>query len=96
MTCFSAEGGESTQNPSRLAFASWYGDWSNRLTAGDDNGEPRSMTATAYCESEAANYALVRSQDVPGVGVAARQRMLKLFARDEVRRRGCSGLRFHF
>ncbi|MFJ8860075.1 hypothetical protein ACIRD8_16760 [Streptomyces sp. NPDC102451] len=93
---FSAEDGEDTEDPSRLALASWYGDWSNRLTALRDNGTPRSMTATAQCEGEAANYALVGSQDIPGVGVTVRQRMLKLFAEGEVRRRGCSGLRFHF
>ncbi|MBM7443064.1 hypothetical protein [Streptomyces sp. HB132] len=54
------------------------------------------MTATAQCGGEAANYAAVGTQDIPGVDVAARQRMLKLFAQDEVRRRGCTGLRFHF
>ncbi|WP_405692620.1 hypothetical protein [Streptomyces sp. NBC_00057] len=92
----SAGDGENTQDPSRLAFASWYGDWSNRLTANENHGTPRSMTATAQCEGEAANYALVGTQSIPGVDVAARQRMLKLFAQDEVHRRGCTGLRFHF
>lgn len=92
----SAENGEDTPNPSRLAFASWYGDWSNRLTADENHGVPRSMTATAQCEDEAANYAVVGEQDIPGIDVGARQRMLKLFAQDEVRRRGCTGLRFHF
>ncbi|MFD6275154.1 hypothetical protein ACFWFI_06220 [Streptomyces sp. NPDC060209] len=93
---FSAADGESTRNPSRLAFVSWYGDWSNRLTVYQNKGVPRSMTATALCEGEAANYALAASQDTPRGGAAARQRMLKLFAEDEVRRRGCTDLRFHF
>lgn len=93
---FSAEGGESTQDPSRLLLASWYGDWSNRLAAHEHKGVRQSMTATARCDGEAANYALAGSEDIAGVGVAARQRMLKLFAEDEVRRRGCSGLSFHF
>ncbi|TXS07935.1 hypothetical protein EAO68_38155 [Streptomyces sp. wa22] len=93
---FSAENGADTQDPYRLTFASWYGDWSNRLTANENYGMPRSLTATAQCEGEAANYAVVATQDIPEVDVTAKQRMLKLFAQDEVQRRGCTGLRFHF
>ncbi|WP_146057796.1 hypothetical protein [Streptomyces sp. SM10] len=92
----SAEDSEDTQEPSRLVSAFWYGDWSNRLTADENHGVPRSMTATAQCQGEAANYALSGTESIPGVDAAAEQRMLKLFAQDEVRRRNCTGLRFHF
>ncbi|MFJ4843279.1 hypothetical protein [Streptomyces sp. NPDC088746] len=92
----SAENGEDTPNPYRLAFASWYGDWSNRLTAHENHGTPASMTATAQCQGEAANYAVVGTREIPEVDVAARQRILKLFAQDQVRRRSCTDLRFHF
>ncbi|MET7621011.1 hypothetical protein [Streptomyces sp. NPDC005408] len=85
---------ESTHERSRMAFVGWYGDWSNRLRAEDGNGEPLPMTATARCEGEAANFALSASDDIPGVGNAMKQRMFKEFAQDQVRRRGCSGLRF--
>ncbi|MFJ6849927.1 hypothetical protein ACIQM3_05195 [Streptomyces sp. NPDC091271] len=91
-----AEDGKDTQDFPRLLLASWYGDWSNRVATHEQAGVPSSMTATAQCQGEAANYALVASDDIPGVGATDRQRMLKLFAEDEVRRRGCSGLRFHF
>ncbi|MFC8078173.1 hypothetical protein ACFUN8_21835 [Streptomyces sp. NPDC057307] len=86
---------ESWRDGSRLAFVSWYGDWSNRLTAYDNDGIPRSGTASARCDGEAANYALSATPDIPGVDAAAKERMFKEFARDEVRRHGCSGLRFH-
>ncbi|TPQ23609.1 hypothetical protein [Streptomyces sporangiiformans] len=87
--------GESGSEKS-LAFVAWYGDWSNRLNFEDGNGEFRSMTASARCDGEAANYALGGSEDIPGVGKAAQQRLLKRFAQDQVNRRGCSDLRFHF
>lgn len=87
---------DTSDNDTRLAFASWYGDWSNRLAADDNNGERWPMTATARCDGEAANYALSASDDIPGVGEAAERRMLKEFAADEVRRRGCSDLTFRF
>ncbi|MEV6419180.1 hypothetical protein [Streptomyces sp. NPDC051662] len=87
---------ESGEQLSRMTFVSWYGDWSNRLTAENDRYERLSMTATARCDGEAANYALDASDDTPGVDKAARQRMLKRFAEDEVSRRGCSGLRLSF
>ncbi|WP_406265157.1 hypothetical protein OHT93_06790 [Streptomyces sp. NBC_00191] len=85
---------ESPHERSRMAFVAWYGDWSNRLTAEEGNGEPRPMTATARCDGEAANYALSAADDIPGVGRAVKERMFKEFAQDQVRRRGCSGLRF--
>ncbi|MGW6600058.1 hypothetical protein [Streptomyces sp. NPDC055036] len=87
---------ESGEQRSQMAFVSWYGDWSNRLTAENDRYERLSITATARCDGEAANYALDASDDIPGVDNAARQRMLKRFAEDEVGRRGCSDLRFSF
>ncbi|MER7112027.1 hypothetical protein [Streptomyces sp. NPDC000229] len=77
---------------SALSLVAWYGDWSNRLTSRD--GVPRSLTATARCDGEAAGYALGTSDDIPGVGEAVQRRLLKEFAEDQVRRRGCSGLRF--
>ncbi|MFF2250583.1 hypothetical protein [Streptomyces sp. NPDC058142] len=86
------EGGDAYQ--AGMTFGAWYGDWSNRLTASDDNGERRPMTATARCDGEAANFALDATKDTPGVDKADRRRLLKEFAEDQVRRRGCSGLRF--
>ncbi|MFH8733991.1 MULTISPECIES: hypothetical protein [unclassified Streptomyces] len=77
-----------------MEFGAWYGDWSSRLTASDDNGERRPLTATARCDGEAANFALDATKDTPGVDKAERRRLLKAFAEDQVRRRGCSGLRF--
>ncbi|MGW6140603.1 hypothetical protein [Streptomyces sp. NPDC055140] len=76
-----------------MTFGAWYGDWSNRLTASDDNGVRRPLTATARCDGEAANFALDATKDTPGVDKADRRRLLKEFAEDQVRRRGCSGLR---
>ncbi|MER5184335.1 hypothetical protein ABT009_39420 [Streptomyces sp. NPDC002896] len=84
------------EQDTQLVFVAWYGDWSNRLTAEDGNGERLSLTATAHCDGEAANFALSANDDIPGVGTAAKQRLLKDFAQDQVRRRGCSGLRFSF
>ncbi|ORT55911.1 hypothetical protein [Streptomyces sp. CB03238] len=76
-----------------VALAAWYGDWSNRLTS--RHGVRHSMTATARCDGEAANFALgASSDDIPGVGKAVQRRLLKEFAEDQVRRRGCSDLRF--
>ncbi|MFD4771827.1 hypothetical protein [Streptomyces niveus] len=86
---------ESWRDGSRLAFVSWYGDWSNRLTAYDNDGSPLPGTASARCDGEAANYAFGGTRDIPGVDAAAKERMFKEFARDEVRRHGCSDLRFH-
>ncbi|MFC8824099.1 hypothetical protein ACFT9I_01925 [Streptomyces sp. NPDC057137] len=86
----------SSRDGAALAFVSWYGDWSNRLTANENDGIPRPGTASARCDGEAANYAYAGSRDViPGVDAAAKERMFKEFARDEVRRHGCTDLRFH-
>ncbi|MET4922442.1 hypothetical protein P3L51_08780 [Streptomyces sp. PSRA5] len=85
----------SPRDGSVLTFVSWYGDWSSRLTAYDNDGRPRPGTASARCDGEAANYAFAGSPDIPGVGAAAKERMFEEFTRDEVRRRGCSDLRFH-
>ncbi|MFP3987546.1 hypothetical protein U9R90_08575 [Streptomyces sp. E11-3] len=79
-----------------MYFVALYGDWSNRLTAGRDKGERRSMTASARCGGEAAHFALAASDDIPGVGETMKRRMLKEFAQDQTRRRGCSGLRLSF
>ncbi|MFB7709070.1 hypothetical protein [Streptomyces sp. NPDC056105] len=76
-----------------MTFGAWYGDWSNRLTASDDNGERRPLTATARCDGEAANFALDATKDTPGIDKADRRHLLREFAEDQVRRRGCSGLR---
>jgi hypothetical protein len=89
----SSEDGENGDGKG-MTFVAWYGDWSNRLNFEDTNGEFRSMTATARCDGEAANYALSASDDIPGVGKAAKQRMFEQFAQDQVNRRGCSDLRF--
>lgn len=85
----------SSRGRSALAFVSWYGDWSNRLTANENDGSPRPGTASARCDGEGANYAFSDSGAIPGVNAAAKERMFKEFARDEVRRRGCTDLRFH-
>lgn len=85
----------SSRDRSVLAFVSWYGDWSNRLTAYDNDGMPRPGTASARCDGEAANYAFGGSRDIPGVNAAAKKRMFEEFARDEVRARGCTDLQFH-
>ena len=83
-------------NGTGMYFVAWYGDWSNRLVFEDGNGEFLSTTATARCDGEAANYALSASEEIPGVDKAAKQRMFKQFAQDQVNRRGCSDLRFRF
>ncbi|WP_405791487.1 hypothetical protein [Streptomyces sp. NBC_01506] len=88
-------GDGSSGGRSVLAFVSWYGDWSNRLTAYDNDGRPRPGTASARCDGEGANYAVSGSDDIPGVSAAAKERMFEEFARDEVRRHGCTDLRFH-
>ncbi|MBG0857242.1 hypothetical protein I2W78_36695 [Streptomyces spinoverrucosus] len=75
-----------------LTFVAWYGDWSNRLTT-DDDGRPRPMTATARCAGEAANFAVGGSDEIPGVRRAEQRELLETFARDQMRRRDCSGLR---
>ncbi|MER6998518.1 hypothetical protein [Streptomyces sp. NPDC000410] len=92
----SAQGGKYAQREWGMSFTAWYGDWSNGLTFEGDLGGPRRETATARCDGEAANFALNAYGDAPGVDEAARQRMLKRFAEDQVRRHGCSGLRFTF
>ncbi|GGX56607.1 hypothetical protein [Streptomyces fructofermentans] len=88
--------GTGSGSDSVLTFVAWYGDWSNRLVFEDSAGGFRSMTATARCDGQAANFALGGSGDVPGVGAADRRRMLKRFAQDQVDRRDCSDLRFRF
>ncbi|WP_030544139.1 hypothetical protein [Streptomyces albus] len=75
----------------RISLAAWYGDWSNRLTTWD--GKRRSGTATARCDGEAANFAISAPDDIPGIDAAVERRLLKSFAEDQVRRRGCSDLR---
>ncbi|MFD5569051.1 hypothetical protein [Streptomyces cadmiisoli] len=81
----------SAEDAGRVTLAAWYGDWSNRLTH-DDNGRTRSLTATAKCAGEAANFAL-GADEIPGVGRAEQRALLKAFAEDQVRRRDCSDLR---
>ncbi|MFI2508282.1 hypothetical protein [Streptomyces sp. NPDC018972] len=78
----------------QLVFAAWYGDWSDRLVA-DRDGAPLSLTATARCDGEAANFAVGGSDEIPGVGRAGQRDLLEAFARDQVRRRDCSGLRMN-
>ncbi|GGW28438.1 hypothetical protein [Streptomyces griseoloalbus] len=82
-----ADGG----NGDRLTFVAWYGDWSSRFAA-DDGGRPLSLTATAGCAGEAAHFAVGGSDEIPGVGQDRRRDLLEAFARDQVERRGCSGL----
>ncbi|MFG2196153.1 hypothetical protein [Streptomyces sp. NPDC048639] len=84
----------SGQGGHRMLLLAWYGDWSNRLTAGSGNGERRSSTATARCDGESANFALVADDDIPGAGEAVRRRALETFAKDQAVRRNCTGLRF--
>ncbi|MEV0637897.1 hypothetical protein AB0I77_23745 [Streptomyces sp. NPDC050619] len=75
-----------------MDFGAWFGDWSDRLIAGDDSERP-SLTATARCAGEAANFAVSASDDIPGVGVDKQRALLKAFAEEQVRRRDCSDLR---
>lgn len=49
--------------------------------------------ATARCDGEAANFAVGSRDEVPGVGRADERDLLEAFAREQVRRRDCSGLR---
>ena len=92
-TCEVRAKGSADSDRREMAFVAWYGDWSNRLTSGD-NGERMPLTAAARCDGEAANFALDAAKDTPGVDKADRRRLLRAFAEDQVRRRGCAGLRF--
>ncbi|MEU6659022.1 hypothetical protein [Streptomyces sp. NPDC046821] len=78
-----------------MVFSAWYGDWGNRLTADDGNGERLPLTAVARCDGEAANFRIDAAKNTPGLAEADRPRLLKMFAEDQVRRRGCSGLRLY-
>lgn len=86
--------GDALDQWDRVSLAAWYGDWSNRLTTSDDNGKRYPGTATAQCDGEAANFAISSPEDIPGIDEAVERRLLKSFAEDQVRRRGCSDLRF--
>ncbi|MEU9354930.1 hypothetical protein AB0D65_29045 [Streptomyces griseoloalbus] len=86
------EDAEADSSGHRLTFVAWYGDWSSRFVA-DSDGRPRPLTATARCAGEAANFAVGGWDDIPGVGRADQRDLLEAFARDQVERRGCSGLR---
>ncbi len=79
-----------------LGFGAWYGDWSTRLAADEYNGEPYPMTATARCAGEAATYALHTLDYPTPVTAALQRRLLRDFAEDQVRRRGCSDLEFAY
>jgi hypothetical protein len=74
----------------RMTFVAWYGDWSRRFAA-DDSGRPLSLTATARCDGEAAQFAVDASDGIPGVGQERKRELLEAFARDQVERRDCSG-----
>ncbi|MEU5892055.1 hypothetical protein ABZ835_35270 [Streptomyces sp. NPDC047461] len=76
----------------QLTFAAWYGDWSGRLIA-EDGRLPATRTTTARCDGEAANFALSAAKDAPGVDEAGKRKLLAAFAREQVRQRGCTGLR---
>lgn len=83
---------ESDDLDRRAVFVAWYGDWSNRLVT-DDDGERLPLTASARCDGEAAGFAVSADDEVPGLGRARQRELLETFARDQVRRRGCSELR---
>ncbi|MET9732172.1 hypothetical protein ABZZ79_16450 [Streptomyces sp. NPDC006458] len=74
-----------------MTFAAWYGDWSGRLVT--DEGVPRPLTATARCDGEAAGFALSADEDIPGLGTARQRALLRAFAEDRTRQRGCTDLR---
>ncbi|WP_327312871.1 hypothetical protein [Streptomyces sp. NBC_01235] len=74
-----------------MTFVAWFGDWSNRLVAGNHTSRP-SLSASARCAGEAARFALDASKDVPGVDQAKKRALLKAFAAEQVKRRGCTGL----
>jgi hypothetical protein len=82
-------------NRSWMSFNAWYGDWSGRLTR-SFKGDLLTVSATARCDGETATFLPKWTSDIPGIGKADRLRIFKLFAEDQVRLRGCSGLRFSF
>jgi hypothetical protein len=81
-------------DPKGMDFVAWFGDWSTRLVAGDDISRP-SLTASARCAGEAAHFAVDASKDIPGVDQAKKRALLKAFAAEQVRRRGCTELRMN-
>ncbi|MFG2352540.1 hypothetical protein [Streptomyces sp. NPDC048521] len=89
--CDLIRGGETSESGKNLDFAAWYGDWSNRVVSYD--GVRRPLMATARCAGEAANFAVSAPKDIPGVGREEQRGLLRAFARDQVERRGCFGLR---
>ncbi|KND25675.1 hypothetical protein [Streptomyces acidiscabies] len=73
-----------------LAFASWYGDWTDRLLAEERGRWP---AATARCDGEAAHFVLSADDEFPGLDKAKQRTLLKAFAEDKVRKHGCTDLR---
>ncbi|MEX3105693.1 MULTISPECIES: hypothetical protein [unclassified Streptomyces] len=73
-----------------LAFASWYGDWTDRLLA---KGRGRWPAATARCDGEAAHFVLSADDTFPGLDKAKQRTLLKAFAEAKVRKHGCTDLR---
>ncbi|MGV9352050.1 hypothetical protein [Streptomyces misionensis] len=74
-----------------LSLTAWYGDWSNRLVM--ELGVRKPLTATARCDGEAANFAVTPWGSEGKVDHAEQRALLRAFAEDQTRRRGCSGLR---
>ncbi|MFR9675956.1 hypothetical protein [Streptomyces sp. TR06-5] len=77
----------------KVTLLAWYGDWSTELVS--VGNERLGMTGFARCDGQDANFALNLRERLPGRIDATTQRaLLTAFARDEVRRRDCSDLRF--
>ncbi|MGW0882781.1 hypothetical protein [Streptomyces sp. NPDC002671] len=92
--CDLTSGDANSGDEKSMLFAAWYGDWSNRLVS--QSGGLRSLTASARCDGEAANFAVdVDNENVPAAERREKRRLLQAFAEDQVRRRGCSGLRLN-
>ncbi|GKQ39341.1 hypothetical protein [Streptomyces sp. A012304] len=78
--------------PKGMDFVAWFGDWSNRLVAGNTTDRP-ALTASARCAGEAAHFALDASEDIPGVDASKKRALLEAFAKEQAERRDCTGVR---
>lgn len=94
-SCSLVTGGSAAEDKSRMYFKARYGDWSSRLTR-TFSGDRLTVSATARCDGEAAAFVPAFGDGVPGVDKGDERRIFKLFAEDQVRRHGCSDLRFSF
>ncbi|MEU6487864.1 hypothetical protein [Streptomyces sp. NPDC046887] len=94
--CALSRVGDDPADQVRVEVDAYYGDWGNRLL--HERGKRKSMTATARCDGEAANFALTAHAPlgVPKPGEEEQRRLLTAFAKDQADRHGCSDPRFTF